>query len=124
MKALGRYTLTVLLVVAALGGALWPFLDGSGRAAYLVAVAITVPIQVLSFALVSRALGRQNRFLVRWAGGILVRMGVVASVGLLLPRLQALDGTVLLMSVCGLFFALLMLEPAFFRNSATARLAS
>jgi len=123
MKALGRYAIAVLLVVAILGGVLWPFLDGSGRAGFLVAVAITVPIQLVSFALVVRALGEQTQFLLRWAGGILVRMGVVATVGLLLPRLQGLNGTVLLMSVCGLFFALLLLEPAFFRTKATARFA-
>jgi len=123
MKALGHYAIAVLLVVAVLGGVLWPFLDGSGRAGYLAAAAITVPIQLVLFFLVVGALGRQNQFLLRWAGGILVRMGVVATVGLLLPRLQGLNGTVLLLSVCGLFFALLVLEPAFFRHKVTARFA-
>lgn len=123
MKALSHYAIAVLLVVAVLGGALWPFLDGNGRAGYLAAVAITVPIQLALFSLVVRAVGEQNRLLLRWAGGILVRMGVVATVGLLLPRLQGLNGTVLLMSVCGLFFALLLLEPAFFRTKVTARFA-
>lgn len=123
MKALSHYAIAALLVVAVLGAVLWPFLDGYGRAGYLAAVAITVPIQLALFSLVVRALDEQNRFLLRWAGGILVRMGVVATVGLLLPRLQGLNGTVLLMSVCGLFFALLVLEPAFFRTKVTARFA-
>lgn len=123
MKALGRYTLAAVLVVAVLGGALWPFLDATGRTSLLVAVAIALPVQLGTFLLVIPSVGDQTRFLVRWGIGVLVRMGVVGALGLMLPRLEAFNEGVLLLSVCGLFFFLLLLEPAFFRNKGTARFA-
>lgn len=123
MKALSHYAIAALLVVAVLGAVLWPFLDGYGRAGYLAAVAITVPIQLALFAMVVPALEDQRQFLIRWAGGVFVRMAVVATVGILLPRLGSLNGTVLLLSICGLFFALLLVEPAFFRTRSTTRFA-
>ena len=46
-----------------------------------------------------------------------------AAVGLLLPRLGGLDGGVLILSLCGFFFVLLLLEPLFFRHQAPARFA-
>jgi hypothetical protein len=123
MKALGHYTIATVLIVAVLGGALWPFLDGPGRVSLAVAAALVVPVQLVSFFAVAGAIGDQNRFIVRWGLGFLARMAIVGAVGLLLPRLGSLDGAVLLLSICGLFFVLLLMEPAFFRGKATARFA-
>lgn len=123
MKALGHYAIAAVLLVAALGGVLWLFLDEAGRVSLLAAVAITLPVQLGLFMLLIPAMGDQSRFLVRWGMGVLARMAVVAAVGLALPRLGALDGEVLILSVCGFFFALLLLEPAFFRTKGTARFA-
>lgn len=123
MKALGRYAIaTTLLVTLAVGG-LWPFLDAGGRASLLLAAGIALPVQWIAFLLVVRALDDANQFLLRWGIGILSRMGLVAAVGLLLPRLGGLDGNVLILSLCGFFFALLLLEPLFFRSQAPARFA-
>lgn len=123
MKALGHYAIAAILIVAAGTGALWPFLDPSGRAALVVAAAVALPVQLATFLLMLPGLRDPSRFMVRWGVGMLIRMGVVAVVGLLLPRLHGLDGGVLLLSVCGFFFALLLLEPAFFRSKGTARFA-
>lgn len=125
MKALGQYAIAATVVTAVIGGAMWPFLDGTGRMSLMVAASIALPVQLGAFLLVVPSLGDQNRFLVRWGIGVLARMGVVGGVGLLLPRLQSLDGGVLLLTICGLFFALLLLEPAFFRigNKGLARFA-
>lgn len=123
MKALGRYAVATSLVVSIAVGAMWPFLDASARASLLLAAGIAVPVQWTSFLLVVRALGDSTQFLLRWAIGILARMGIVAAVGLLLPRLQGLDGNVLLLTLCGFFFVLLLIEPAFFRRHGAARFA-
>lgn len=123
MKALGRYSIAAVLLVAAVSGVLWLFLDDAGRRSLMVAVAITLPVQLGLFMLLIPAVGDQSRFLVRWGMGVLARMAVVAAVGLSLPRLGGLNGEVLILSVCGFFFALLLLEPAFFRSQGTARFA-
>lgn len=123
MKALGHYAIAAVLLVAALSGVLWLFLDDAGRVSLLAAVAITLPVQLGLFMLLIPAMGDQSRFLVRWGMGVMARMVVVAAVGLALPRLGGLNGEVLILSVCGFFFALLLLEPAFFRTKGTARFA-
>lgn len=123
MKALGHYAAATLLVVTVAFGVMWPFMDGPGRTSLLVATAITVPVQWASFLLVVRALGEPTRFLLRWGIGILARMGAVGAVGLLLPRLAGVDGSVLLLSVCGFFFVFLLLEPVFFPSKGTERFA-
>ena len=123
MKALGHYTIAASLVVAIVGGAMWPFLDPTGRSSLLLAVGIALPVQLGTFLLVIPSIGDASRFMVRWGLGVFVRMGVVAAVGLMLPRLQAFNGSVLLLTICGLFFALLLLEPAFFRSQEPTRFA-
>ena len=124
MKASGRYAIATTLVVTLAVGGLWPFLDADGRASLLVASGIALPAQWAAFLLVVRALGDSTQFLLRWGIGILSRMGLVAAAGLLLPRLGGLDGNVLILSLCGFFFVLLLLEPMFFRSQAPARFAS
>ena len=123
MKALGQYAAATSLVVLVSLGVMWPFMSGAGRTSLLLAAAITVPIQWASFLLVVRALGEPTQFLLRWAIGILARMGAVGAIGLLLPRLAGVDGNVLLLSACGFFFLFLLLEPAFFRGKGTERFA-
>ncbi len=123
MKALGHYAAATSLVVIVTFGVMWPFMSGAERTSLVSAAAITVPVQWGSFLLVVRALGEPNQFLLRWGLGILARMLVVGSVGLLLPRLAGVDGSVLLLSVCGFLFVFLLIEPVFFRSKATERFA-
>ena len=123
MKALVGYAVVTTLVVTLAVGGMWAFLDADGRSSLLLASAIALPVQWVLFLLVVKALGDSTQFLLRWGIGILARMGLVAAVGLLLPRLGGLDGGVLILSLCGFFFVLLLLEPLFFRNQAPARFA-
>ena len=123
MKALGGYAVATTLIVTLAVGGMWAFLDPDGRASLLLASGIALPIQWALFLLLMRAQGVSTQFLLRWGIGILARMGLVAAVGLLLPRLGGLDGGVLILSLCGFFFVLLLLEPLFFRHQAPARFA-
>jgi hypothetical protein len=123
MKVLSGYAVVTTLIVTLAVGGMWAFLDADGRSSLLLASAIALPIQWVLFLLVVRALGDSTQFLLRWGIGILSRMGLVAAVGLLMPRLEGLDGSVLILSLCGFFFVLLLLEPLFFRSQAPARFA-
>lgn len=113
MKALGRYTIVALVIVAAVLAICWPLLDAAGRAGLGVAVAVTLPAQVGLFALLVGARRDPTRFMVWWGLGVLARMGLVAAVGLTVRSLATLDATVALMSTVGLFFIFLLLEPVF-----------
>lgn len=123
MKALGHYSIVALLILAVLVGALWPFFDAAGRMSLLVAAVVALPVQLAAFALIVPALGHSTKFLIRWGLGFLGRMGVVAAVGLSLHRFEILDPSVLLLSVCGFLFTLLLLEPMFFRNQGSTQFA-
>jgi len=113
MKALCRYALVATLLVVVGGAVTWPFLDAVGRKSMAIAAAVALPVQLGTFLLMIPALSDRSRFIVRWGVGVLVRMAVVAGVGLMLPRLDALNGTVLLLSICSFFFAFILLEPVF-----------
>lgn len=113
MKALGRYTLSAILLIAAIVGLLWPVVGRGGHASLLAAAAVALPVQLAAFAVLVRARSRPNRFLFWWAAGILARMGVVVLLGLSLGRLEGLNPAVFLLTVCGLFFVLLLMEPVF-----------
>lgn len=125
MKALARYAAATALVILIVFGATSPFLDGTGRASLLVAAAVAVPVQWASFLFVLGAGKDHTQFLLRWGIGVLLRLGIVVAVGLLvLPRLERVDGAVLILGLCGFFFTLQLLEPVFIRRANnTPRLA-
>ena len=71
-----------------------------------------------------RAGGHPTRFLLWWVVGVLGRMAIVVAVGLAVTRLEGVEPSVLLLSTAGFFFALLLIEPAFFnRTNDTAPVA-
>ena len=113
MKALSRYTVAVTLVSAMTLGAVLPFLGPSGRSGLVLAVAITLPLQVGLFSLLATTRDDPTRFMTFWGLGMLGRLGVLALVGLSTRALQSLDPTVTVMSTAGLFFIFLLLEPVF-----------
>ena len=124
MKALGRYSIAgfLLVLVATLG--MWPFMGPAGHRSLLLAAAVALPVQVGAFALLVRAGAHPTRFLLWWAVGVLARMAIVISVGLAITNLEGIEPSVLLLSIAGFFFALLLMEPAFFdRNRDTAQFA-
>ena len=66
MRALGRYALTGLLMIAVAVAALFPFLDDDGRTGILIAAAVAYPVQVVAFGLLLRVRGDPSRFFVWW----------------------------------------------------------
>ncbi len=115
MTPVGRYGVTGLLLVLIVVTGLWPFLDADGRRGIALAAAVAYPIQLLAFWLLIRYRQEMNRFLAVWAGGTLVRMGVIIVVGLWATRLESVAPVPMLLALGGFFFVLLLLEPAFFR---------
>jgi len=97
--------------------ALFPFLDDDGRTGILVAAAVAYPVQVVAFGLLLRVRGDPSRFFVWWGAGVAVRVGVVIIVGLVALRIESLGAEVLLLSVAGFFFGLLLIEPAFLKGA-------
>ena len=118
MNALGRYAIAGFLVVLVATLALWPFVGAEGHRSLLISAAVALPVQIGAFALLSRALGDPRKFMMWWGAGVLGRVLVVIGLGLAITRLDGIDPSVLLMSAAGYFFALLLLEPAFFDRTA------
>jgi ABC-type branched-subunit amino acid transport system permease subunit len=124
MKALGRYSMTGFMVVLVATLGLWPFMGPEGQRSLVLAAAVALPVQVGAFALLMRAGGHPTRFLLWWAVGVLLRMAIVIMIGLAVTRIDGVEPSVLLLSTAGFFFALLLLEPAFFdRTNDTAQFA-
>lgn len=117
MRALGRYALIGLLMIAVAVVALFPFLDDGGRTGILVAAAVAYPVQVVAFGLLLRVRGDPSRFFVWWGAGVAVRVGVVIIIGLVALRIESLGAEVLLLSVAGFFFGLLLIEPVFLKGA-------
>lgn len=115
MTPVGRYGATGFLLLLIVVTGLWPFLEADGRRGIALAAAVAYPIQLFAFWLLIRYRQEMNRFLVIWAGGTLVRMGVIVVVGLWATRLDNVAPIPMLLALGGFFFVLLLLEPAFFR---------
>lgn len=117
MTASLRYATVGIGVVAFGVLVLWPFLDPVGRRGVLVAAAVALPVQIVSFAALLHFRGRLNAFLVVWVGGTLARMVAIGAVALLVLR-SGSDGAIpMLLALASFFFGLLLLEPIFFRGA-------
>jgi len=110
-----RYGVAAAAVVALLTLVLWPFLEPGDRQAVLVAAAVALPIQIVAFAVLVRFRGRVSGFMAAWAGGMAVRAIAVVTVAFFVIRSGAEGAVPMLLALAGFFFALLMLEPVYFR---------
>jgi len=110
-----RYGAAAAAVVALLTLILWPFLEPSGRQAVLVAAAVALPVQIAAFSILVRFRGRVNGFMAAWAGGMAVRALAVAGVAFVVIRSGGEGAVPMLLALAGFLFALLMLEPVYFR---------
>ena len=113
-KYAGTGTLGVVLVILGL----WPFLDAANRGGLLVAAAVALPVQWLSFAALMRFRGKPNGFLGVWVGGVALRMCVVGLVAFLAVIRDAEGLIALLLALAGFLFGLLLLEPMYFKPEA------
>ena len=111
-----KYAVAALVLVAAITAVLWPFLDQASRRGVLAAGLIALPAQVVAFATLVRRHGQANGFMAAWAGGMALRAIVVVITAVVVVQTQPAGAVALLLSLAGFFFALLMLEAAFFRK--------
>lgn len=119
MSASLRYSAAAAAVVALLTLLLWPFLEPAARRGVLVAAAVALPVQVLAFSVLVRFRGRVNGFMAAWAGGMAVRALAVGAVAFVVIRSGGEGAVPMLLALAGFFFALLMLEPVYFRAEPT-----
>jgi len=94
----------------------WPFLGPAGRLGVVLAALVALPIQVVSYALLVRHRDRVNGFLAAWVGGTLVRMLAIGAVAALVIWSRHDAGLPMLFALATFFFALLLLEPVYFRR--------
>lgn len=121
MRSWVSYAAVGLVLVAGITLALWPWLDVAGRRSLAVAAAVSWAVQVAAFALLVRSRIEPGRFLAAWAGGTLVRMGIIGAAAFVLARTSSLAPLPTLLGLAGYFFVLLLLEPVFFRPDGETR---
>ena len=98
----------VAAVVSALVG------GGRGDGAW-VAAAIAAAVQVPAFGALVASRRKGRDFMVSWASGMLLRFAVIAGAAFWVTRRTSLDPSVTLLTLVGLVFVLVLLEPAFLR---------
>jgi hypothetical protein len=110
-----RYGATAAAIVVLATLCLWPFLEPAGRQGVLLAAAVALTVQVLSFSVLMRYRGRVTGFMAAWAGGMAIRALAVVAVAFVAVR-SGVEGAVpTLLALAGFLFALLLLEPVYFR---------
>ena len=96
---------------------LWPFLDSASRAGLLIAAAVALPVQWVSFAALMRFRGKPTGFLGVWVGGTALRMAAVGLVAFF-AIVRDLEGlAALMLALAGFLFGLLLLEPMYFKSA-------
>lgn len=116
------YAAVGLALVVIIGLLISMAVSGAAVEAVWVAGATALAVQVTAFAalVVLGQRGGIGGFLLAWAGGTMLRFGAVLLGGLWLIRVAGYPPLVLLLSMIGFVFVLLMLEPVFFRMGVTA----
>lgn len=109
----------VLVVAASL--AAWLALPPADTRAVWTSGLLALGVQVVAFAALAAVRGSPRGFLAAWAGGVLLRFGVVIAAGLWLVRAAGYPPIASLLSLAGFVFALLLLEPVFLRLGAANR---
>ena len=115
MSAAVKYGATAVALIGVLTLSLWPFLEPAAREGVLTAAAVAVPIQIVAFALLVRHRGQLKSFVAAWAGGMALRALTLLVVAFLVIRSGAESAVPMLLSLAGFFFALLLLEPIYFK---------
>ncbi len=119
MSGEAKYAGTGAAGVAAVILVLWPFLDPASRTGLLIAAAVALPVQWVSFAALLRFQGKPTGFVGVWVGGVALRMGVVGLVAFLAVVRGAEGLIALLLALAGFLFGLLLLEPMYFKPEAS-----
>ena len=115
MSAALKYGASAVALIGLLTLALWPFLEPAGREGVLVAGAVAVPVQVAAFTVLLHYRGQVKGFMAAWAGGMALRAMTLLVVTVLVIRSGTESAIPMLLALAGFFFALLLLEPVYFK---------
>jgi len=80
------------------------------------AVAVALPVQITLFALLVRYRDHHTGFLGAWVGGMLGRLALVGLMAFAVVWRDDLSPAATLLTLAGLLFGLLLLEPLFLRK--------
>lgn len=119
MSASLRYGATALAVVGLGTSILWPFLEPAARQGVLLAAAVALAVQIVAFAVLVRFRGQVKGFMAAWAGGMAVRVLAIGAVAFAVIRSGGEGAVATLLALAGFLFALLLLEPVYFRPEQT-----
>lgn len=117
MTSSSRYAIVGSGVVAAALLLLWPMLDPLAREGIVIAALVALPVQIVSFSLLVRFRDRLRGFLAAWVGGTVARVLAIGTVAYLVLRSSAEGALTVLVALAAFLFALLLLEPIYFKGS-------
>ena len=110
-----KYGASAVALIGLLTLGLWPFLEPAARLGVLTAAAVAIPIQIVAFAALMRYRGQLKGFVAAWAGGMALRALTLLVVAFLVIRSGTESAVPMLLSLAGFFFALILLEPIYFK---------
>jgi len=116
MRSVVEYSALCAAVSALLLLLLLSALPPESARGVVTAVSVALPLQILSFALLVRFRDHPTGFLGAWVGGILGRMALVGLMAFAVIRRDDLSPAATLLTLAGLLFGLLLLEPLFLRR--------
>jgi hypothetical protein len=114
-----KYGTAGVLLVGVITLGLWPFLGDPARSGVLTGALIALPVQVVAFSVLVRFRGRTTGFMAAWAGGMALRAAAVVIAAVVVVRSGTPSAVSLLLALAGFFFALLLLEPLYFKADLT-----
>lgn len=100
------------LLAGVLAGWAWP--DSAGTIWTVAVLAYTV--QLAAFAALQVAGKNQQRFLLAWAGGTVLRLGLLGALAMWLWWSGTEPKAPWLLGLAGMLFPLMLLEPVFLRS--------
>lgn len=116
------YAATAVVLAVMLAAAAGLALPAAEARGVRVAALIACGVQLAAFGLLIYARARASLFLAGWVGGMLLRFVVLAAVALWVTQDGGgLPAAATLVSLVGLWFVLLLLEPAFLRRELSAQ---
>ncbi|MEX2531260.1 MAG: hypothetical protein WD960_10850 [Gemmatimonadota bacterium] len=117
-----RYAALATAVTLCLTAVVWVATAPETRSGVLLAGAIALPLQLLVFAAMVVPRKGSPAFLGMWVGGTFVRLLAVGGVAWLATAREAVHAGVTLLSLVGLLFVLLLLEPWMLRETSRDRI--
>lgn len=120
-RRMARYVGASAVLAGAVLAVGLPLLDAEGRRGLLLAVTLALVVQWGSFGALAALHPGSGAYLAAWVGGMLIRFWVIGVLGFLMAGLEDVDPLVALLTLAGLFFALLLLEPWGLRDRVDRR---